>query len=337
MTMADLVVCRAVNNVLHHLTTLGMISPEPSPFCLDAENKADLSGVIVRVADVTAAVIGFHQDPDSTQSLVLSEPVFMADASSEAIAVWFRQILSAVVDHAKQYEFAQIRFLDWESQCNAMPWIARELEVAQFSARASVVGWKTTAAECLLKASHIATVRLSTADLDAPSEGPHAELSPAVGLTTDQSRNQQRYQEIACALDRILENTDDLTGLIAPNANDLLQKWSSEECTLIVAEAETGVVGLCAFAFKPSRDDGDPASGQIEYVGVCKEMQRQGIATQMLAYLCRGVSRGSDRAVEITAFADGTNLPANSFYRRFGFEPLCRGKLWYRGLDSATP
>ncbi len=32
MTMADLVVCRAVNNVLHPLTTLGMISPEPSPF-----------------------------------------------------------------------------------------------------------------------------------------------------------------------------------------------------------------------------------------------------------------------------------------------------------------
>jgi ribosomal protein S18 acetylase RimI-like enzyme len=218
-----------------------------------------------------------------------------------------------------------------------MPWIARELELSQFSARASVVGWKTTAAECLLKASHIATVRLSTAALETPSDGPHAELSPAVGLTTDQSRTQQRYQEIACALERILENTDDLTGLIAPNANDLMQKWSSEECTLIVAEAETGVVGLCAFAFKPSRDDGDPASGQIEYVGVCKEMQRQGIATQMLAYLCRGVSRGYDRAVEITAFADGTNLPANSFYRRFGFEPLCRGKLWYRGLDSATP
>ena len=335
--MADHVVCRAVNNVLHHLTTLGMISPEPSPFCLDEENKVDLSGVIVRVANVPSAVIGFHQDPDSTQSLVLSEPVFIADASSEALAAWFRQMLSAVVDHAKQYEFAQIRFLDWESQCNAMPWIARELELAQFSARASVVGWKTTAAECLLKASHIATVRLSTVNLAVPSDGPHAEFSPAVGLTTDQSRTQQRYQEIACALDRILENTDDLTGLIAPNANDLLQKWSSEECTLIVAEADTGVAGLCAFAFKPSRDDGDPASGQIEYIGVCKEMQRQGIATQMLAYLCRGVSRGYDRAVEITAFADETNLPANSFYRHSGFVPLCRGKLWCREVDSATP
>lgn len=337
MTMADHVVCRAINNVLHHLTTLGMISPEPSPFCLDAENKADLSGVIVRVADVTSAVIGFHQDPDSTQSLVLSEPVFMADANSEDLAAWFRQMLSAVVDHAKQYEFAQIRFLDWESPYIAMPWIARELDLAQFSARASVVGWKTTAAECLLKASHIATVRLSTADLDVPSDGLQAELSPAVRLTTDQSRTQQRYQEIARALDCILDHTDDLTGLIAPNANDLLQKWSSQECTLIVAEAETGVAGLCAFAFKPSRDDGDPASGQIEYVGVCKEMQRRGIATQMLAYLCRGVSRGYDRAVEITAFADETNLPANSFYRRFGFEPLCRGKLWYRELESATP
>ena len=329
MTMAAHVVCRAVNDVLHHLTTLGTVSPEPAPFRFDAESKANLSGVIVRVADVTSAAIGFHQDPDSTQSLVLSEPVFVADASPEARVAYFRQMLSAIADHAKQHQFAQIRVLDWESQCDALPWIARELKRAQFSALASVVGWRTTAAEFLLKASHIATVKLSIADLHVSSGGPPAELSPA----TDQSQAQHRYREIATALDRILENTDDLKGVVAPHANDLLQKWSSQECTLLVAEAETGVAGLCAFAFTPSRDGNSAAAGQIEYVGVCKEMQRQGIATQMLAYLCRGVSRDSDQIVEITAFADETNFPANSFYGRFGFEPLCRGKLWSRGLN----
>jgi ribosomal protein S18 acetylase RimI-like enzyme len=334
MTMTDRVVCHAVNNVLHHLTNLGITSPEPSPFRFDAENKVDLSGVIVRVDDITSAAIGFHQDPDSTQSLVLSEPVFVSDANPEALAAWFRQMLAAVVDHARQHSFAQIRFLDWESHCSSMPWIAGELELARFSVRASVVGWKTTAAECLLKSSHIATVRLSTADLHAVSHGPPAELPPGITLPADQSPPPQRYLEIAKALDRILENTDDLTGLAAPNAYDLLQKWSSQECTVLVAETETGVAGLCAFAFKPSSDGDSASSGQIEYVGVCKEMQRQGIATQMLAYLCRGVIRGSDQTVEITAFADETNLPANSFYRRFGFEPLCRGNLWFREVNG---
>jgi ribosomal protein S18 acetylase RimI-like enzyme len=330
MTRADRVVCHAVNNVLHHLTNLGIASPEPSPFCIDAQNKVDLSGVIVRVDDVTSAAIGFHPDPDSTQSLVLSEPVFVSDAPPEALAVWFRQMLSAVVDHARQHRFAQIRFLVWESHCSSMPWIAGELELARFSVRASIVGWKTTAAECLLKSSHIATVKLSTADLPPVSHAAPAEWPSGIRLP----RDQQRYQEIANALDRILENTDDLTGLAAPNAYDLLQKWSSEECTLLVAETETGVAGLCAFAFKPSSDGDSASSGQIEYVGVCKEMQRQGIATQMLAYLCRGVISGSDQTVEITAFADETNLPANSFYQRFGFEPLCRGNLWFREVNG---
>lgn len=330
MTTADRVVCHVVNNVLQHLTNLGITSPEPSPFRFDAENKVDPSGVVLRVDDVTSAAIGFHQDPDSTQSLVLSEPIFVSDAAPGAHATWFRQMLTAVVEHARQQGFAQIRFLDWESHCSSMPWIAGELELARFSVRASVVGWKTTAAECLLRSSHIATVKLSTADLPAVSHGPPAELPSGIRLP----RDQQRYEEIANALDRILENTDDLTGLSTPNARDLLQKWSSQECTVLVAETETGVAGLCAFAFKPSSDGDSASSGQIEYVGVCKEMQRQGIATQMLAYLCRGVSRGSDQTVEITAFADETNLPANSFYRRFGFEPLCRGNLWFREVKG---
>lgn len=335
--MADHMVCRKVNDVQHHLTTLGRVSPEPTPFCLDAENKADLLGVIVRVSDVTSAVIGFHQDPDSTQSLILSEPVFVADASQEIRAAWFRQMLSAVIQHAKQHDVAQIRFLDWESPCDEIPWIAQELEVAEFSALASVVGWKTTADECLLKASAIATVRLSTADLHVPSEDSQATLSPDVTCTPNPSRAQLRYRVIAETLDQILHNTDDLTGVPAPNAIELLQKWGSQECTLLVAEDEMGVVGLCAFAFKPS-STGDPApTGQIEYLGVRKEMQRQGIATQMLSYLCRGVSRLSNQSVNIMAFADETNVPANAFYRRFGFEPLCRGKLWYRGLISVEP
>lgn len=333
MTSAEHVRCCLVNDVMQHLTTLGSMAPEPSPYRREAENKADLSGVIVRVADVSSAAIGFHQDPDCTQSLVLSEPVFVSDAAPEVCMAWFRQMLSTVIDHAQQCEFAQIRFLEWESQCDPVLLIARELELAQFSALASIVGWKTTAEECLLKANPVATVRLSAADLHFVSDGPQVELSP-FRPALNRSTAQQRYGEIAEALDRILENTDDLTDLDAPTANDLLQKWSSQECTLLVAETETGVAGLCAFAFKPSSDGDSASSGQIEYLGVCKEMQRQGIATQMLAYLCRGVIRGSDETVEITAFADETNLPANSFYRQSGFEPLCRGKLWYREVDT---
>ena len=332
MTSSEHVRCCVVNDVMQHLTTLGSLTPEPSPYRKDAENNADLSGVIVRVADVTSAAIGFHPDPDSTQALVLSEPVFVSDAASEVCRAWFRQMLSAIIDHAQQSEFAQIRFLEWESQCDPMLLIARELELAQFSALASVVGWKTTAEECLLKASPVATVRLSTADLHVMSDGLQEELSP-FRPALNRSTTQQRYGEIAEALDRILENADDLTGLDAPTANDLLQKWSSQECTLLVAETETEVAGLCAFAFKPSSDGDSSASGQIEYLGVRKEMQRQGIATQMLSYLCRGVSRGSNQTIDITAFADETNLPANSFYRQSGFEPLCRGKLWYRDVN----
>ena len=332
MTSSEHVRCCVVNDVMQHLTTLGSVTPEPSPYRKDAENNADLSGVIVRVAGVTSAAIGFHQDPDSTQALVLSEPVFVSDAAPEVCRAWFRQMLSAVIDHAQQCEFAQIRFLDWESQCDPMLLIARELELAQFSALASVVGWKTTAEECLLKTSPVATVRLSTADLHVVSDDPQAELSP-FRPALNRSTTQQRYGEIAEALDRILENTDDLTGLDAPTANDLLQKWSSQECTLLVAETETGVAGLCAFAFKPSGDGDSAASGQIEYLGVRKEMQRQGIATQMLSYLCRGVSRGSNQTTDITAFADETNIPANSFYRQSGFELLCRGNLWYREVN----
>ena len=333
MTSSERVLCCVVNDVMQHLTTLGSVTPEPLPYHGDAENKADLSGVIVRVADVTSAAIGFHQDPDSTQSLVLSEPVFESDAAPEVCRVWFRLMLSAIIKHAQQCEFAQIRYLEWESQCEPMLLIARELELAQFSARASVVGWKTTAEECLLKASPVATVRLSTADLHVVPDDPPAELSPPFEVATNRSTAQHRYFEIAEALDRILENTDDLTGLDAPTANDLLQKWNCQECTVLVAETETGVAGLCAFAFKPSNDGNFAASGQIEYLGVRKEMQRRGIATQMLSYLCRGVSRGSDQKTEITAFADETNLPANSFYRQSGFEPLCRGKLWYREVN----
>jgi ribosomal protein S18 acetylase RimI-like enzyme len=333
MTSSEQMLCWVVNDVMQHLTTLGSVTPEPSPFRIEGENKADLSGVIVRVADVTSAVIGFHQDPDSTQSLVLSEPVFLPDATPEVCRAWFRRMLSAIVNHAQQSAFAQIRFLEWESQSDPVLLIARELELAQFTALASVVGWKTTAEECLLNASPAATVRLSTADLRVSSNGPQADLSSAFRLAMSPHPVQQRYGEIAEALDQILENPDDLTGIDAPTANDLLRKWSSQECTLLVAETETGVAGLCAFAFKPSRDGDSTASGQIEYLGVRKEMQRQGIATQMLSYLCRGVSRGSNQTTDITAFADETNIPANSFYRQSGFEPLCRGKLWYREVN----
>ncbi len=337
MTAPEHVQCCIVNDVLQHLTTLGTVTPGPAPYRPDAENKSNLSGLILRVADVTSAAIGFHPDPDSTQSLVLSEPVFVSDTATEVYAAWFRQMLSAVIDHAKQHGFSQIRFLEWESLLDATPWIARELALAQFSAPASIVGWRTTAEQCLLRAPPLATVRLSTADLHVSAgapDNPAAKLSPAAPWSTNASPAQQRYQEIAEALDHILQNTDDLTGLPGPHSNELLQKWGSQECTVLVAEDETRVVGLCAFAFKPPFA-GDPApSGQIEYLGVRKEMKRQGIASQMLAYLCRGVSRGSDETIQITAFADETNYPANSFYRQCGFEPLCRGKLWCRGIDT---
>lgn len=334
MTSADHVWSCVVNNVTHHLTTFGRVTPEPSPFSLDAENKASLSGVIIRVSDVTSALIGFHQDPDSNQSLVLSEPIFVSDAGSEARAAWFQQMLSAVIDHANQRDFSQVRFLDWESQCDAMPWIAQELKIAGFSALASVVGWKTTAEECLLKTRFFATVKLSTVDLNVSSGDPSAQISPVATWIPNASPAQKRHREIAETLDQILLNTDDLLGLPAPNAMELLQKWSSQECTLLVAEDETGVVGLCVFAFKPPTAGDHVPSGQIEYLGVRKEMQRRGIATQMLVYLCRGVSKGISERIDITAFADETNLPANLFYKRFGFEPLCRGKFWYRGLSS---
>lgn len=333
MTAPEYAQCYVVNDVLQHLTTLGTATLGPSPYLRDAENQTNLSGVILRVADVTSAAIGFHQDPDSTQSLVLSEPVFVSDAAMDKNALWFRQMLSAVIDHARQQGFAQIRVLEWESLFDAMPWIAEELALAQFFAPASIVGWRTTAKEFLLTPCPTANVRLSTADLRVPKAGSQTESPPAFALTTNHSQAQQRYDEITEALDRILDNTDDLTGLEAPNARDLLQKWSTQECALLVAETETGVAGLCAFAFKPSRDGDSAASGQIEYLGVRKELQRQGIATQMLSYLCRGISRGSDQAIEITAFADEANLPANSFYLRLGFEPWSRGKLWYRKVN----
>ncbi|MFO0999806.1 MAG: GNAT family N-acetyltransferase [Planctomycetaceae bacterium] len=330
MTSSEHVLCCVVNDVMQHLMTLGSVTPEPSPYRREAENNAELSGVIVRVAGITSAAIGFHHDPDSTQSLVLSEPVFVSDAAPETSRAWLRQMLSAVIAHAQQTEMAQIRFLEWESHCDPELMIASELKLAQFSALASVVGWKATAEECLLKASRVATVRLSIADLHALSDSPQSESSPQFRPAMNTSTAQQRHREIAVALDRILENTDDLASLDAPTGNDLLRKWSSQECTLLVAETETGVAGLCAFAFKPCSDGDSAAAGQIEYLGVRKEMQRQGIATQMLSYLCRGVSRGSTQMINITAFADETNAPANAFYRQSGFKLLCRGRLWYR-------
>lgn len=335
MTSADRVVCLVVPNVLHHLTTLGEISPEPSSFDMEVEIRGELPGVILRVADVTSAVIGFHKDPDSTLSLVLSEPVFTDNVAPEVRAAWFRHMLPMVANHAKKNDFAQIRFLDWECQFDAEPWIAQELELAAFSALASIVGWKTTAEACLIKTSTTLTVRLSTADLHTLSGSLPDELTPTATWTSKASQIQQRYQQIAEALDQILENTDDLSGLPAPNAIELMQKWGSQECTLLVAEDATGVVGLCAFAFKPSLD-GDPGpSGQIEYLGVRKDMKRQGIATQMLSCLCCGISKDSDQKVDLTAFADETNRPANAFYLRLGFEPIYRGKLWSRVLKTA--
>jgi ribosomal protein S18 acetylase RimI-like enzyme len=334
MTAAEHGQCYVVNDVLQHLTTLGTATPRPSPYRRDEEHKNNLSGVILRVADITSAAIGFHKDTDSTKSLVLSEPVFLSDAAKEINGVWFRKMLSAVIDHATRQNFAQIRFLEWEALFDSMPWIAPELALAQFSTPASIVGWRTTAKECLLTPCPATNVRLSTADLHVPVIGSQTASTPPFVLTTNHSRAQQRYDELAEALDRILDNTDDLTGLDAPDANDLLRKWSTQECTLLVAETETGVAGLCAFAFKPPRDGETAASGQIEYLGVLKELQRQGIATQLLSYLCRGVSSGSDQTVEITAFADEKNLPANSFYRQSGFDLLCRGKLWYREVGK---
>lgn len=333
MTTEDDVICHTVNNVLLHLTTLGKTSPEPSPYLPDAENRTNLSGVIVRVAEITSAAIGIHPDKDSTRTLVLSEPVFIPEACPERRAHWFRQMLSGAISFAQQHDFSRIRFLDWESQNDAMPWITRELERADFSASASVVGWQTTAEQCLQRTCSAATVRLSTADLQSLSESPQTGGPSTISPASDATRTHQRLQDIVEALDQILKNTDDLTTIDAPNGNDLLQKWSTQECTLLVAEAETGVAGLCAFAFTPSRTGDLAATGQIEYLGVRKEMQRQGIATQMLAYLCRGVSRGSDLPVEITAFADETNFPASSFYLRSGFEPQCRGKLWYHEVN----
>lgn len=334
MTPSEHVLCCVVNDVMQHLATLGSVTPPPSPYRRDSEKKADVSGVIVRVADITSAAIGFHQDPDSTQSLVLSEPVFMPDAAPAACRDWFRQLLSTVIDHAQQNEFARIRFLEWESQSDPMPLMAGELELARFSALASVVGWKTTAEECLLKASTDTTVKLSTADLKFVSDWPQADFSAPFRSVMDRSAATQRYEEIADVLDQILENADDLTGLDTPTGGELLQKWSSQEYTLLVAETETGVAGLCAFAFKPSPENASTASGQIEYLGVRPEMQRQGIASQMLSFLCRGINRGSTQTIDITAFADENNVPANSFYRHMGFEPVCRGKLWYREVSG---
>ena len=295
------------------------------------------------------AAIGYL--PESTGTLLVSEPVVFLDAAGEVHRALCGQLLEQVNRRAVSGGFQRLHLL--------LPASAGD----------------TSFERLLMERGFVQTTRIVQWDISVAASDPCSPQNRSTIQLYDFAANSPAACEIQSAIDAILECSEDLTSQPPPIAAELLTKWQRLQAKVFVYRIDHEIAGLMSCVTNPIKSAAAPsttlaskANVCIEYIGVVPAFRRKQIASVMIRRIPTLLSsfddthnqsspkfetghgplthhsgesqlpdegRGPDRisrivtqALTVTAYADAANTPANSLYQSCGFVQTTRHHLW---------
>jgi ribosomal protein S18 acetylase RimI-like enzyme len=144
----------------------------------------------------------------------------------------------------------------------------------------------------------------------------------------------------AMILDRlrvILSVTQDLASLPSPDSEELLDGWIRRQAMIVLGHRGQQCIALCVCVWEMPSHDPQKVTLQIQYLGVIPEHRRTGAASAMLRCLPRLVPVTNEpdtlRCLQLTAFADTSNIAAAHLYQTCGFQVDSEYDLWFREMN----
>lgn len=114
-------------------------------------------------------------------------------------------------------------------------------------------------------------------------------------------------------------------------ATEVYPGMMSKGRTILIAEGDTGVVGVAIFG----EDEANSAYVELEALYITKPLQRRGVGA---ALLDRVLVEESARPISLSVARE--NWPAKRFYTKWGFQPFHDGKhqpIWSPQEDVKVP
>ena len=292
-------------------------------------------GIILLNDHRPCAAIGYTREPCDT--VAISEPVVLLEATAEVYRAYCGQLIEAVKRRAVSEGARRLQVLLPVSKCDAG--LERVLTEHGFMSTTDIVQWDLTAApvdRCM-----------------SPDRSIIQRYDPAAS-------NISCVREIQSALDAILDSSEDLSSQPHPTAAELLTRWQGMGTHVFMYRIGHEIAGLLTCVTHPILSGVAPVAGTtshsdtnvcIEYIGVVPAFRRRQIASlligqipTLLSSICDSDSPASERletkpsshrlngirnqGLNLTAYSDSANAPANSLYERCGFVRTISRHLW---------
>jgi len=313
--------CRVTNDLPSELAPVNDASHSGSHHELTLPT---FPGILLSCSGQLCAAMGFDVEPGRT--LAVTAPVFFQQATPTVLSEWMRQLLHKVLTEVARRDCRSVRFLHSRKMTASIDLLLPLLTEAGFSVRTRITAWTKNfpdGADCEWS--------VPRGDLSSRAMT-WSTLSWETLITSASHR--------AMILDHlrdILSVTQDLVRLPSPDSEELLDDWIRQQAVIVLGHRGQQCIALCVCVWEIPSNDPQKATLQIQYVGVIPKHRRTGAASAMMRFLPQLVPVTNEpdtaRCLQLTAFADTSNVAAAHLYQSCGFQADSEYDLWLREMN----
>jgi len=291
---------------------------------LKAAGENDFSGLIAIQPGRVMVCSGLGVESD--HSLSLTPPMIVRFDRSASPDRAVRQLVEAAGLEASRTDCRRLRCLLPDNADAQLPLLLKQC------------GFRTV--------SHV-SCWVASSGTGKPMTDQNAEQSAVrVAELTDAAESAAAVSELLSA---IIEESDDLQQLPAPDAGALISGWRARQSKIICAYNSNEAVGVAVVSQNAvsheSSSDGTHHSARagrrtdLEYIGVRPGWRRHGVANAIARHvfaMSQDQSKPERDVADVAAFVDEQNTPAIEWYRQAGFRRESISRLFVRDLAGSS-
>ncbi len=310
--------CRVTDNLPRELNTI-----DDGKWARGSVNLS-FPGVLLSSSSRLCAAIGFQIDAGAVLSV--AEPMFCDPETPEIQSAWMLRLFDEVRAECSRRNCTSVRAIEPANVVNDSQMVL--LTGRGFSIKATICQWIRR----LSDSDPTVTTPLKSG---LKSSDPELRDVPCRALGQDADLRGR----VELLLRHVLADAMDLVTLPSPDPDELLDDWIQQGATLLLAEYEGTLIGLCCVvAVKFDAAESLIDEIQIQYIGVVSEFRSRGIASLLIHSIAPHFS-GQTASVELTfttiaAFCDNLNIPAKRLYAASGFEQRSEFNVWCCHVDA---
>ncbi len=220
----------------------------------------------------------------------------------------FELLLEAVIAESKVRGLHNVRYLDCRQDRSGVSFEEPALTKAGFQRCVTACVWKSVQSLVDLRRRAVATsdgaFKIRAVDLPDLHDHP---MKPG----------QIDRAQIETLINRVSDDSEDITRLPRPNPGELLQCWLTKQARALIACIDQQTAGFVVWSEGVAHDS---IEVMFEYLGVTPDHRRHNIATTLMLNALHQIHRDHPRMpIEVSVLVDVANRPATEFYEALGF------------------